>query len=167
MPATTDHVGLVVICIALVGIVYVWSVRSARSRRSVKPRLATDRIKEEDTTLPKDFPSWVYLYYSPDLNFSESDRGVAESFPNVYVSPAGYAEFLRSGVLPEGTIAFRQFELEKPPNTSALAGRACRICFSPDRARTADVRIKDTTRFSDTNGWGYFQFDLSHAHNPL
>jgi hypothetical protein len=94
------------------------------------------------------------------------DRRVAESFPNIYVAPYGYAEYLRSGVFPDGTIAFRQFDLDSLQSASDIAGRNCQICHAPDQEHTADVRIKDTARFGETDGWGYFPFDLSQANNP-
>jgi hypothetical protein len=168
MHSIPNLVGLVVICLALAGIAYVRSIRTARAGRaeSIKPSLDAG-FGKEDTTLPLDFHNWIYVHHSPTLHIAQEDRVVVESFTNVYVPPQGYVDYLRTGVLPEGTIAFRRLELANPIVASTLAGRSCRICFSPDRARTADVRIKDTMRFHDTDGWGYFQFDLSQANNPV
>jgi Cytochrome P460 len=167
MHSILNQIGLVAICLAVAGIFYARSIRAARAA-SAKPPPGSVPINE-DTTLPSDFAHWLYMHHSEALRVTEEDRPVVESFPNIYVPPAEYANYLHSGVLPEGTIAFRQFELANLPGTSAsaLAGRQCRICFSPDRAHTADVRIKDTKRFRDTDGWGYFQFDLSQVDNPI
>ena len=154
---------IVTVCIALFNEFYVRFVRARRPR----PLHPGTELAHHDTTFPADFHDWTYVRYSPGLNVAQEDLPIVESFPNVYVVPAGYANYLESGVFPEGTIAFRRLDLRNQPRASEIAGRKCRICFAPDRANTADVRIKNTARFPDTNGWGYFQFDLSQLDNPV
>jgi hypothetical protein len=155
---------ILALCVVLFGVVYARFVRASRGKLP-EPHV-TPASTHHDTTLPQDFHDWTYLRYSPDLRVAQEDLPIVESFPNIYVVPAGYADYLDSGVFPEGTIAFRRLDIRNLPRASAVAGRKCRICFAPDRAYTADVRIKDTARFPDTGGWGYFQFDLSQLDNP-
>jgi len=152
------------VCLVLVIIVCARFV-SARRANSVEPSHSpvTDNA---DAVLPLDFHSWVYVHHSAAAHTAQQDRRVADSFPNIYVAPNGYVDYLRSGVFPDGTIAFRQLVLGSFPSASNIAGRKCRICYAPNREDTADVRIKDTARFGETDGWGYFQFDLSQANNP-
>jgi hypothetical protein len=171
MHSIPNHTGLVVICLVLAGIIYIRSIRTVRAgrvRRAESMRSALEAgLVKEDTTLPSDFYNWIYVHQSPTVLIAQPDRLVVESYPYIYVPPLGYADFLRTGVLPERTIVFRRLQLASPVVASTLAGRSCQICFSPDRAQTAHVRIKDTMRFHDTDGWGYFQFDLSRANNPV
>jgi hypothetical protein len=164
MHSLQKFAGFSALFVVLASIAYIWFMRRRLPDAIEAPQSGH---ASQDTTLPIDFHEWVYIEYSVDLQVSPLDREVVESFPNIYVAPIKYADYLRSSVFPEGTIAFRRLELSSLPNASTIAGRECRICFSPDRAQTADVRIKDSARFQDSSGWGYFQFDLTRASDPI
>jgi hypothetical protein len=62
---------------------------------------------------------------------------------NVYIDPAGYREYARTGAFPEGTVFVRErkpFELNK----------------EPDPHGSLVVSVKDSSRFD--GGWGFFDF---------
>lgn len=152
-------------CVCIVVVVLVLLRYVTRRANPVKSSHspATDNL---DAVLPPDFHNWMYIHHSPTEHMAPEDSRVADSFPHIYVAPDGYPGYLRSGVFPDGTIAIRQLVLDSHPSASSIAGRQCKICYAPDREDTADVRIKDTARFAETDGWGYFRFDLSRASNP-
>src|SRR3546814_10459218 len=65
-----------------------------------------------------------------------------------------------SSDLPEGTILFKELQLVLPgdqPNGSRSepSGRG----YFPGKLNGADVTVKDSKRFADTDGWGYFNFN--------
>lgn len=110
--------------------------------------------------LPADFEQWVYVGSPLTPNALNGGKANFPEFHNVYIQPGAYREYKRTGVFPEGTIMFKELQLtlkgDRPDGSRAEAsGRG----YFPGALNGADVSVKDTKRFADTNGWGYFDFN--------
>lgn len=123
-----------------------------------KPEYAADGSLK----LPKDFEQWVYVGSPLTPNALNNGKANFPEFHNVYIQPGAYREYKRTGVFPEGTIMFKELQLtlkgDRPDGSRTEAsGRG----YFPGALNGADVSVKDSKRFADTNGWGYF--DFNHA----
>jgi hypothetical protein len=109
---------------------------------------------------PADFREWVYLTTGLDMFYGpaarrEADGTRASVFTNVYVTPAAYREFMRSGAWPDKTM----FILEA--RRAETAASIDNVGKSQGALLAIESAVKDTARFRDagSNGWGYFSFD--------
>lgn len=117
-----------------------------------------------DLILPKGFHHWVFVGSPLTPNALNGGKANFPEFHNVYIEPGSYEIYKQTGEFPEGTIFFKELQLALPAE-------------NPDGSRTepsgrgyfggplngADVTVKDTKRFADTGGWGYFNF---HHYEP-
>ena len=94
-------------------------------------------------------------------------NGGKASFPefhNVYTQPAAFKAYRATGKWPEGTMMIKELQLVSDPkgefpdgSTTAPSGRG----YFPGPPNGLDVSVKDSKRFADSNGWGYFNFNHS------
>jgi Cytochrome P460 len=110
--------------------------------------------------LPKNFNEWVYVGSPLTPNALNDGKANFPEFHNVYIEPGSYEIYKKTGVFPEGTIFFKELQLTLPaenPDGSRTepSGRG----FFPGKLNGADVTVKDTKRFADSDGWGYFNFN--------
>jgi Cytochrome P460 len=110
--------------------------------------------------LPKNFHEWVYLGSPLTPNALNGGMAGFPEFHNVYIEPGSYEIYKQTGQFPEGTIFFKELQLTLPsqnPDGSRTepSGRG----YFPGPFNGADVTVKDSKRFADTNGWGYFNFN--------
>jgi len=109
--------------------------------------------------LPTDYHHWVFLG-SPLT--PHALNGGAAGFPeyhNVYVRPEALQAYRRDGDWPEGTIMLKELQLTRPgshPDGSSIeaSGRG----YFPAQLNGIDISVKDSSRFTETNGWGFFNF---------
>ena len=102
---------------------------------------------------PDDFREWVFLSAGLGMNYNEPAPGAAPrraNFPNVFVNPASYREFMKTGKWPEQTM----FILE-------IRGATTEGSINKGGSYQAGVvaveaEIKDSARFP--GGWGFYDF---------
>ena len=114
--------------------------------------------------LPKNFDHWVYLGSPLTPNALNKEKPGFPEFHNVYMEPASYEIYQKTGVFPEGTIMFKELQLtqkrEFPDGSrNEPSGRG----FFPGALNGADVTVKDTKKYAATHGWGYYNF---HHYEP-
>ena len=117
-----------------------------------------------DLILPKNFEKWVYLGSPLTPNGLNGGKANFPEFHNVYMQPWAYEEYRKTNVFPEGTIMFKELQLTIPgqfPDGSRTepSGRG----YFPGKLNGADVTVKDSKRYVDTGGWGYYNF---HHYEP-
>jgi hypothetical protein len=110
--------------------------------------------------LPKNFHEWIYVGSPLTPNALNNGKANFPEFHNVYIEPGAYAIFKKTGQFPEGTIMFKELQLtgEKQfadGSRTEPSGRG----FFPAALNGADVTVKDSKRYADTNGWGFFNFN--------
>lgn len=112
-----------------------------------------------EVALPDGFREWVFL--GAPLTPHGLNDGAAgfPEFHHVYVEPGAWADYKRSGVWPEGTVIVKELVLLQPgeyPDGSRdePSGRG----FFADRVAGIDMMVKDSARYAETSGWGFFNY---------
>lgn len=99
---------------------------------------------------PAQYREWVYL--TTGLGMSYTPGAVAEhpAFDNVFVNPAAYRAFLKTGEWPEKTVLV--LEIRGSETKASIDQRG----FSQGEVRGVEVHVRDKKL---PGGWGFFQFD--------
>ncbi|MEM7227049.1 MAG: cytochrome P460 family protein [Pseudomonadota bacterium] len=127
----------------------------AQSELAEKPQFTADG----QLILPKGYHEWVYVGSPLTPNALNGGEAPFPEYHNVYIQPSAYKIYKETGTFPEGTIFFKELMLVQRadhPDGSAdeVSGRG----YFPGSFAGADVAVKDSARFADTGGWGYFNF---------
>lgn len=109
--------------------------------------------------LPKDFHHWTFLGSPLTPNGLNGGKANFPEFHNVYVQPAALEAYRRTGEFPEGTILLKELQLTRPGGNAdgsgqEVSGRG----YFPGELHGVDISVKDSSRFRQTNGWGFFNF---------
>lgn len=125
-----------------------------------RKRYLPEYTESGDLILPKNFHEWVFVGSPLTPNALNDGKANFPEFHNVYIEPGSYALYKKTGAFPEGTIFFKELQLTLPaenPDGSRTepSGRG----FFPGKLNGADVTVKDTKRYADTGGWGYYNFN--------
>jgi hypothetical protein len=120
-----------------------------------------------DLILPKNFHEWVYVGSPLTPNALNGGKANFPEYHNVYIEPGSYEIFKKTNEFPEGTILFKELQLTLPAQNddgsrTEPSGRG----YFPGPFNGADVTVKDSKRFADTNGWGYFNFNHHEPKAP-
>ena len=112
--------------------------------------------------LPKNFEKWVFVGSPLTPNALNGGKANFPEYHNVYIEPVSYEMYLKTGVFPEGTIMFKELQLTLPKeNADGSRTEPSGRGFFPGKLNGADVTVKDSKRFADTGGWGYYNFHHS------
>jgi hypothetical protein len=101
---------------------------------------------------PANYRRWVYLSSGLDMSYRPGPPmpGMSQ-FDNVFVDPAAYDAFVRTGTWPDRTVMVLEARRGEQNGSINKAGR-----FQTDRL-AVEVHVKDTARFA--GGWAFFSFD--------
>jgi Cytochrome P460 len=131
-------------------------------------RYLPEYTKEGDLILPKNWRSWVFVGAPLTPNALNDGRAGFPEYHNVYIEPGSYEIYKKTGVFPDGTILFKELQLVLGPqqfpdgSLKEPSGRG----YFPSAFNGADVTVKDTKRYADTGGWGYYNFNHSEPKAP-
>lgn len=106
---------------------------------------------------PTDYYSWVFL--TSDLGMSYNEKGSDSAqppFSNVFVNPAAYRVFLKTGRWPDHTQFVKEFRASATQGSINHHG-----FYQQGAAMSVLVHVKDTKRFK--GGWAFFAFDGTAA----
>jgi len=139
----------------------VFAQRQGTNTAPAHGRYLPEYTKDGDLILPKNWRSWIYVGspLTPDA-LNNGKAGFPE-YHNVYIEPGSYDIYKKTGEFPQGTIFFKELQRvlkpEQFPDGSRTepSGRG----YFPGEFNGADVTVKDTKRYADTNGWGYYNFN--------
>ena len=148
-----------VLALSAIGTV-VFAQRQQTNTALVRQRYLPEYTKEGDLILPKNFNEWVYVGSPFTPNALNGGKANFPAFHNVYIEPGSYEIYKKTGEFPEGTICFKELQLTVPaqnPDGSRTepSGRG----YFPGKLNGADVTVKDTKRYADSGGWGYYNFN--------
>jgi hypothetical protein len=111
-------------------------------------------FEDTDTLLrPEGYREWIFVGSSIGLNYSPDPApaaGSRENFKHIYINPAAYREFARSGKFPEGTVMILEIAAAAVKNESGLHGSYA------DKYTALEASVKDSQRFP--GGWAYYSF---------
>lgn len=126
--------------------------RAGDTRFSMDDALTVPRYTAEGALIrPEGWASWVFVGASIGLSYSE-DQGhdPPRLFHNVYMQPAAYEHYARTGVFPEKTMFV--LSLYRPEQKEAIL----RGGFFEGELVRLEVGLKDHSLFEE--GWAYFDF---------
>lgn len=144
------------------------SGQSAVQTASSAGRYLPEYLPDGSLVLPKNWHSWVFVGAPLTPNALNGGEATFPEFHNVYIEPGSYAIYKRTGVFPEGTIMFKELQLTLPPaefpdgSRTEPSGRG----YFGGAFNGADVGVKDTKRYADTGGWGYYSFNHHEPKAP-
>ena len=109
--------------------------------------------------LPVGYREWIYLGSPLTPNALNGGQAGFPEYHNVYVQPQAYRIYKDTGVFPEGTIMLKELQLtmeagEEDGSRFEVSGQG----YFPGAFNGIDAAVKDSTRFSDSQNWGYFNF---------
>jgi cytochrome P460 len=115
--------------------------------------------------LPKDWRDWIFVGEPFTPNALNGGKANFPEFHNVYIEPGSFEIYRKTGVFPEGTIFVKELQLTLGPakNPDGSRNEPSGRGYFPGAFNGADVTVKDSKRFADTDGWGYFNF---HHYEP-
>lgn len=109
--------------------------------------------------LPEDFHTWVFLGAPLTPNALNDGQAGFPEYHNVYVQPEAYRAYRNTGQFPEGTILLKELQLTLPgSNADGSRVEASGRGYFPGTRNGIDISVKDSKRFADTSGWGFFNF---------
>jgi hypothetical protein len=141
-----------------------------RMAQSAQSRYLPEHTDSGDMKLPPNsiWREWVYVGSPLTPNALNGGHAGFPEYHNVYIEPGSYETYRKTGVFPDGTIFFKELQLTLGPaenpdgSRTEPSGRG----YFPGAFNGADVTVKDTKRFADTDGWGYFNFHHSEPKAP-
>src|ERR1019366_3094152 len=108
---------------------------------------AQQYTKDGELVLPKDYRNWVFLSSGIGMTYSNaaSSSSAPPVFDNVFVNPAAYAGFLKTGVWPDKTVLLTE-NRASGSHASNANGR-----FQTDLLGF-EAHVKDSRR----GGWSFY-----------
>ena len=144
--------------------------RMAESAHAAQSRYLPEYTDSGDMKLPPNsmWREWVYVGSPLTPNALNDGHAGFPEYHNVYIEPGSYAIYKKTGVFPDGTIFFKELQLTLGPaenpdgSRTEPSGRG----YFPGAFNGADVTVKDSKRYADTGGWGYFDFNHHEPKSP-
>lgn len=132
---------------------------SGQPTRAADPDWGPSWNSDGELILPTDFHEWVFIGSPLTPHGLNGGNAPFPEYHNVYVQPEVFRAYRKTGEWPEGTIMLKELQLTRPgsnPDGSAVevSGRG----FFPGSLNGIDISVKDSKRFKDSNGWGFFNF---------
>ncbi|RUO97655.1 cytochrome P460 family protein [Hyphomicrobium sp.] len=141
--------------------------QSATDAPTSKSRYLPEYTADGDLILPKNFREWVFVGSPITPNGLNGGHANFPEYHNVYIEPGSYEIYKKTKVFPEGTILFKELQLSLPaenPDGSRTepSGRG----YFPGAFNGADVTVKDSKRYADAGGWGFYNFNHHEPKAP-
>lgn len=109
--------------------------------------------KDGEMVMPKNFHLWVFVGAPVTPNDMNNGQAPFPEFHNVYIDPASFAAYSKTGKFPEGTILIK--ELVSVGAKSAASGNG----YFQGEFLEVEAVVKDSKRFAKEPGnWAYFKF---------
>jgi hypothetical protein len=121
--------------------------------------LAQGTIGADQMAIPADYRQWVFLTSSLDLNYRTTAAPSHHMLDNVFVDPASYRAFLKTGAWPDKTTLIKENRFAESAGTLSKAGQ-----FQAG-VRDLEIHIKDQARFPGQ--WAFFKSDDGKARAVL
>ena len=103
--------------------------------------------------IPKNYRQWVFVGAPVTPNEQNSGKAAFPEFHHVYIDPASYAGYKKTGKFPNGTVLVK--ELAGVGAKSSSSGNG----YFPGEFIGVAASVKDAKRFAKEPGnWAYFSF---------
>jgi len=101
--------------------------------------------------LPENYREWVYLSSGFDMSYRPGRQSGQHEFDNVFVSPAAYREFTKSGTWPDRTMFVLEVRGAQAKGSINLSGN-----YQGGAILELEMHVKDEARFPGK--WAFFSF---------
>lgn len=109
--------------------------------------------------LPNGYHGWVFLGAPLTPHALNNGKAGFPEYHNVYIHPEAFKIYRKTGEFPEGTILLKELQLTmEGTNADGSRVEASGRGYFPGQRNGIDISVKDSKRFGDTNGWGFFNF---------
>lgn len=113
--------------------------------------------------LPTGFRRWVFVGAPLTPNGLNNGKAGFPEYHHVYIQAQNVDAYLNTGRFPEGTVIVKELTRVLNPtfpdgSRNEPSGRG----FFNGEFNGIDATVKDSKRFANTNGWGFFTF----GHHP-
>lgn len=159
MTITPRTIALALIAVFGWAALLVWT--AAAENVSARPAVGEGAkiVDGNKTSIPPRFREWVFIGAPLTPHGLNNGKAGFPEFHHVYIEPRAYAEYKRTGRFPEGTTIVKELVLLKQGqyqdgSRDEASGRG----FFADRFAGIDMMVKDSKRFPETGGWGFFNF---------
>ncbi len=102
---------------------------------------------------PPDYREWIYATTGLDMSYSRINLPGHHMFDNVFVNPAAWQAFKRTGTWPDRTVMVLE---SRGANTKGSINK--RGYFQDADLMGVEVHVKDIARFGG-DGWAFFTFE--------
>jgi hypothetical protein len=112
--------------------------------------------------LPANYREWTFLTAGLAMTYGPAGQTDAQGnprFDNVFVSPAAYKGFLKTGVWPDKTVMVLEVR-DSDSHVSINTGGRVQTGLA-----AVEVHVKDAARFK--GGWAFFAFAKSDTAKPI
>lgn len=114
---------------------------------------------EGELVQPRGFRQWVFIGAPLTPHGLNNGKAGFPEFHHVYINPDAFAVYQQTGKFPEGTVIAKELVLLKKGefkdgSMKAPSGRG----YFAEKYNGMDVMVKDSRRYKETNGWGFFNF---------
>ena len=114
--------------------------------------------------LPTGYRKWVFVGAPLTPNGLNKGQANFPEYHHVYIEEKNVDAYLKTGEFPEGTVIVKELTRVLDPkfpdgSRTEPSGRG----YFNGEYNGIDVTVKDSKRFAETNGWGFFTF----GHHPL
>jgi len=132
---------------------------AGQTARAADPEWGPDWTSDGNLKLPEGYHEWVFLGSPLTPHALNNGQAGFPEYHNVYVQTEAYRAYKESGEWPEGTIMFKELQLllnGDSADGSSLepSGRG----YFPGKLNGVDISVKDSKRFTESEGWGFFTF---------
>jgi hypothetical protein len=121
--------------------------------------LAQDYIGGDQMAVPADYRQWVFLTSSLDLNYNTAAPPSHHMLDNVFVDPASYQAFLKTGTWPDKAILIKENRMAESAGTLSKSGQ-----FQVG-VMNLEIHVKDEARFPGK--WAFFVSEDGKAPGTL
>ena len=147
---------LVMFLVAVIGGVTTLFANAENKGASIGAAVFNDK---GELRLPKGFQHWVFIGAPLTPNGLNNGQAAFPEFHHVYINPDAFSVYERTGMFPEGTVIAKELVLlqqgDHPDGSkNGISGRG----YFAGELNGMDVMVKDSSRFKDTDGWGFFNF---------
>jgi len=109
--------------------------------------------------LPEGFREWVFIGAPLTPHGLNDGKAGFPEFHHVYVNPDAWSVYQEVGEFPDGTVIAKELVLLQKGDHAdgskvAPSGRG----YFAGEFHGMDVMVKDSQRYKDNNGWGFFNF---------
>src|SRR5499426_3971495 len=152
---------LIAVAVAMIGTLFLFNrsqVTAETQQQSAAQFDADGKMK-----LPTGFRKWVFVGAPLTPNALNNGKAGFPEYHHVYVEEQNVDAYLKTGSFPEGTVIVKELTRVLNPtfpdgSRTEPSGRG----FFNGAYNGMDVTVKDSKRFPETNGWGFFNF----GHHP-